>query len=109
MQIAEQLAANLEGRPVAVVWSKADKMGKVRETIKSALEEDLAQVFKDSKVFEVSNFSKSDPDTLCHQNNKAVIEYLLEKLNEPKKIKLMLQVNDSDDTFFNYRGTYDGE
>ncbi|TRZ47803.1 hypothetical protein D4S03_11060, partial [bacterium] len=41
VQMAEQLAANLEGRPVAVVWSKADEIGNVRGTIKKALEEDL--------------------------------------------------------------------
>lgn len=109
VQMAEQLAANLEGRPVAVVWSKADEIGKVGTTIKSALKEDLAQVFEDSQVFEVSNFSNSDPDTLCHKNNKAVIEYLLEKLNEPKRIKLMPQVSVSDDMFLNYRGMYDSE
>ena len=57
IQIAEQLAANLEERPVAVVWSKADKIDKVRENIRDALEEDLAQVFGDSRVFRVSNFT----------------------------------------------------
>lgn len=109
VQMAEQLAANLKDRPVAVVWSKADKIGDVRETIRSALEEDLAQVFGGSQVFEVSNFSKSDPDTLCHKNNLAVTEYLLKKLNEPKIIKLIPKVGVSDDLFFNYRGTYGNE
>ena len=69
-QMAEQLAANLKDRPVAVVWSKADKIDNVRENIRNALEEDLAQVFGDSQVFEVSNFSRSDPDTLCHKNER---------------------------------------
>lgn len=109
VQMAEQVAANLKGRPVAVVWSKADEIDNIRENIKHALEEDLAEIFKDSQVFEVSNFSKSDPDTLCHKNNVAVTEYLLEKLNEPKKIELRPQISDSDDKFFNYRGTYDRE
>lgn len=105
VQMAEQVAANLKGRPVAVVWSKADEIDKVRGTIKSALEEDIAHIFRDSQVFEVSNFSKSDPDTLCHKNNIGVTEYLLEKLNEPKIIKLIPQVSVSDDMFLNYGGT----
>jgi len=106
VQIAEQLAANLKERPVAVVWSKADEIGNVRENIRTALEEDLTQVFGDSQVFEVSNFPQSDPDILCHKNNLAVIEYLLEKLNEPRPIKFKPQVSVSDDLFFNYGGSY---
>lgn len=109
VQMAEQLAANLRDRPVAVVWSKADKIENIRENIKSALEEDLAVLFGNSKVFEVSNFPKPVPDTVCHENNPAVVEYLLEKLNEPKIITLMPQVNPSDDLFFNYRGSYGSE
>jgi len=107
VQMAEQLAANLKGRPVAVVWSKADEIGNIRESIKKALEEDLSQVFGNSKVFEVSNFPKPIPDTLCHENNPAVVEYLLEKLNEPKITRLIPQVSTSGDLLFNYRGTYD--
>ncbi len=106
VQIAEQLAANLKGRPVTVVWSKADQIANIRENIKRALGEDLALVFGNSQVFEVSNFPKSIPDTLCHENNFAVVEYLLEKLSETKIIRLMPQVSTSDDLFFNYKGSY---
>ena len=104
--LAEQLAANLKGRPVAVVWSKADEIVNIRENIKRALGEDLAHVFGNSQVFEVSNFPKPIPDTLCHENNPAVVEYLLGKLNEPKIIRLMPQVSTSDDLLFNYKGSY---
>jgi hypothetical protein len=106
IQIAEQLAANLNNRPVAVVWSKADEFENVPENIRNALEEDLAQVFSDSQVFKVSNFSKSDPDILCHKNNLAVFEYLLEELNEPRPINLIPQVGISNNLFFNYGGGY---
>lgn len=109
VQMAEQVAANLEGRPVTVVWSKADEIDKVRENIKIALDEDLANVFRDSLVFKVSNFSKSDPDTLCHKNNLAVIAHLLDKLNEPRAIRVKPQVGVSDDIFFNFEGRYGSE
>ncbi len=109
VQMAHQLAANLGERPVAVVWSKADEIGNVRESIKKALDEDLATIFKDSRVFEVSNFSKSDPDILCHNNNRAIIEYLLERLNDSQIIRLTPQVSVCQDTFFNYRGAYENK
>lgn len=102
VQMAEQLAANLKGRPVAVVWSKADEIGNIRENIKNALNDDLSQVLGESQVFKVSNFSKSDPDILCHDNNIAVTEYLLEKLNETKNIRLVPPVSVSNDLFFNF-------
>ncbi len=109
VQIAEQIAANLNDRPVAVVWAKADKIENVRSNIRNALEEDLAQIFGYSQVFKVSNFFKSDPDVLCHKNNLAVMEFLLEKLNKPQLIKLIPQVGISDDLFFNYRGSHGDE
>jgi hypothetical protein len=89
-----------------VVWSKADEIDKIGRTIKCALDEDLAQIFKTSQVFKVSNFSKADPDSLCHNNNKAVIEYLMEKLSEPKNFILKPQVSVLDDMFLNYMGAY---
>jgi len=106
VQMAEQLAANLKGRPVTVVWSKADKIKAIRPSIKRALEEDLAQLFANSQVFEVTNFPKPIPDQLCHENNLTVVEHLLETLNEPRAISLLPQVSTSDDLLFNYRGTY---
>ncbi len=108
IQMAEQVKANLNGRPVVVVWTKADRIKEVRENIKAALEEDLTTVFKDSQVFDVSNFSKSDPDRLCHKNNMEVTEYLLEQLNTPKLIQLIPEVPNIDDLFFKYQGTQYG-
>lgn len=109
VQIAEQIAANLEGRPVAIVWSKADEISNIRPTIKCSLDEDLAQIFGKSPVFEVSNFSMSDRDILCHKNNISVIEYLMKMLNVPNKNKVIPPNCDSDDLFFNYRGRCDSE
>lgn len=106
VQIAEQLAANLNGRPVAIVWSKADKIKDIPTIIKNSLEEDISIIFKDQHVFEVTNFSKSDTDVLCHKNNIDVIEYILDKLIKPNKATLEPVVNDSDDLFFQYRGEH---
>jgi hypothetical protein len=109
VQMAEQLAANLENRPVAIVWSKADEIENIRETIRTALEDDLARVFKNSSVIRVSSFPKSDPDVLCHKNNLAVVEYLLEELNKPRMIQIDVQAGMSPDTFLDYKGPYGSE
>jgi hypothetical protein len=109
VQMAEQLAANLEKRPVAIVWSKADELENIRETIKTALEDDLARIFENSSVIRVSNFPKSDPDVLCHKNNLAVVEYLLEELNKPRIVQFNVRAGMSPDTFFDYKGPYGSE
>lgn len=106
VQMAEQIVANLSGRPVAVVWSKADEIDSIRGTVRSALEEDFTQIFDGGRVFQVSNFSKSDSDTLCHKNNLAVTEYLLEELNKPVVVRPTPHIGVSNDPFFRYRGTY---
>lgn len=104
VQMAEQLAANLKGRPVAIVWSKADKIDNIRDKLKEALKEDLFQVFDNSKEFHVSNFSKTDPDTLCHENNIAVTQYLLDKMDRNNTSPLVPQAKPTIDQFFNYTG-----
>jgi len=104
VQMAEQLAANLNGRPVAVVWSKSDEIDHIRGNIKESLTEDLFHLLGAAQVFEVSNFSKSDSDVLCHENNIAVTEYLLDELNKTKKIILELNSCESNNVFLNYAG-----
>lgn len=104
--LAQQVAANLNGRPLAVVWSKADRIKEVRENIKIAVEETVKTCFPNSTSFEISNFSKDDPDTLCHVNNLGVTESLIDAVSSPPKLKLDLFVEQSTDFFFNYRGKY---
>ncbi len=106
VQLAGQLAANLGERPVIIVWSKSDKITEVRPNIKEAIEEALDQYFPNSKSIQISNFSKQDPDKLCHENNLAVTEYLLEELSKPKTLKLIPEVGDTSDFFFLYQGSY---
>ena len=108
VQMAEQVAANLNSRPVAIVWTKADRIEEIKSNIKISLEEDLKQIFPSSKIFEVSNFSKSDPDILCHKNNLAVTEYILADLVRPKELDLALGLAKSGDFFFDYKGKHVG-
>ena len=102
LQMAEQLAANLNDRPVVIVWSKSDRVGDIRNKIKEALEEDLATTFKGAKSIKISNFPKSDLDELCHINNLQVIEHLLVELNRTSLAELHPNVSASSDLFLNY-------
>lgn len=103
-QIAEQVSRNLRGRAVTIVWSKSDRLGEIRSTIKRALIEDLAEILPNAKVLHISNFSKEDPDMFCHRNNLAATEFLLSALCKPSELALEPQVAYPDDFFFNYRG-----
>ena len=104
VNMARQIAANLNNRPIAVVWSKADRIQDIRDNIKSAVTKELTEIFDGAKHFQVSNYSKSDPDTLCHKNNMQVTEYLLEKMNGTDRIMLEPHSNHND-LFFKYKGS----
>jgi hypothetical protein len=106
VQLAAQVSKNLGARPIAVVWSKSDLMSDIRENIKTAVTSSLKQFFPDADVIEISNYSKKDPDELCHENNLNVTELLIEKLNTSKKSVLTPDIGDTKDYFFRYTGTY---
>lgn len=106
VQLASQVAANLGDRPIVIVWSKADQIAEVRSNIKESIEDALNQFFPNATSIQISNFSKQDPDTLCHENNFKVMEEILDKLSTPKQLKLIPDVGDTSDFFFKYRGSY---
>jgi hypothetical protein len=104
LDIAQQLKQDLGDRPVALVWSKADRIAEVRENLKQSLEEELTQIFPlNSKKFEISNFSLTDPDAKCHENNLDVFNWMLSTLQNKSGslIKLDLQYVPGD-ALFNY-------
>lgn len=106
VQLASQIASNLNKRPIVVVWSKADRIDEIRPNIKASIEQSIEQFLPQAFIIEISNFSKKDPDVLCHKNNLAVSEFLFDKLNKPRKIKLIPELENTTDIFFKYRGTY---
>ncbi|TYA74934.1 TRAFAC clade GTPase domain-containing protein [Seonamhaeicola marinus] len=106
VQLAAQVAKDLGGRPITIVWSKADLINDIRENIKLAVERSLDNYFPEADVIEISNYSKDDPDKLCHENNLNVTEFLLDKLNTPKKSNLTPDIGNTSDYFFRYKGSY---
>lgn len=103
-QMAEQLATDLRGRPVIVVWSKSDQLQSIRENIKTAITEHLDTIFANPVVLEISNISISDHDPTCHENNLVVVEQILDALNCRTYPTVEPDVIPSTDLFITYRG-----
>ena len=104
-QLAAQISANLQNRPVIIVWSKADKMQEIPPVIKESVDILLQHNFPASSQFVISNFSSSAEDELCYVNNIAATETLLNSLNVTEKFKILPVLPFSNDFFFNYHGS----
>lgn len=106
VQLAGQVAAQLNDRPIVVVWSKADKIDEIRPNIKKAIEEVVERLLPNAEIIQISNFSQEDPDSLCHINNLKVTEYLLDRLSNPQPFHLTPDRSETNDFFFKYMGSY---
>jgi hypothetical protein len=104
VQMAEQLAANLNGRPVTIVWTKSDKAKEIGANIKTSLEEDLLDLFPRATSIQVSNFPKNKQDKLCYVNNLNVIEDILNQLNQPSRPSVDICLEPTNDHFLDYKG-----
>jgi hypothetical protein len=104
MLIARQLTNDLKGRPVILVWSKADKIDQIIPIIKVSLKKELKNLFSNYSEIEVSNFLEPGPDELVHKNNLATVDWLLEELMLPSNPDLSLDEIVSEDLFINYKG-----
>lgn len=103
-QLATQLSAGLNNRPLVIVWSKADKIDQIPVNIRQAVEETLADNFPSAAVYHISNFSKDAQDPLCYVNNLAAAEAALDGMTRIKSLKLAPDLPASKDFFFNYHG-----
>lgn len=106
VQLAEQLKSGLRGRPVVIVWSKADLAEQMRENIVETIKRSLSENFSGAVSLEISNYSKSDSDQLCHINNVAVTKTVLDQLANPLPLHIAPAAIQSDDFFYLYRGSY---
>lgn len=106
VQVAEQVKSGLRGRPVVIVWSKADLAENMRENIVEAIKRSLSETFPGAISLEISNYSKSDSDQLCHINNIGVAKTVLDLLVNPQPLRIAPASIQTDDLFFLYRGSY---
>lgn len=107
LDIAQQLKQDLNGRPVAIVWSKADEIENVRKNIRDSLQEELKQLFPgNTEEFQISNHTLDDPDPNCHENNPKVLNWLMNQMHRPTSNEILLMPEQgSKDLFLNYRRT----
>ena len=106
VQLAEQVKRGLRGRPVVIVWSKADLADQMRENIVENIRRNLSETFPGAVSLEISNYSKSDSDQLCHINNVGVAKTVLDQLACPQPLHITPAAIQTDDYFFLYRGSY---
>ena len=106
VQLAEQVKSGLRGRPVVIVWSKADLAEQMRENIVETIKRSLSENFPGAVSLEISNYSKTDSDQLCHINNVGVTKTVLDHLANPQPLHIASAANQTDDFFFLYRGSY---
>lgn len=104
LDIASRLVENLGKRPVAVVWSKADRISHVHDKLKEQIKERLKDIFLESySEFEVTNYPNIDPEELCHENNLKTLNWLLNHTTQPSNVVPELKIANKDDIFLNYR------
>lgn len=106
MQLAEQVKAGLNGRPINIIWSKADLIEEIRPNIKESIINGLSDLFPGATSLEVSNYSKTDSDQLCHINNLRATEIMLNNFIVPQRIRIIPVGNETTDYFFLYKGSY---
>jgi hypothetical protein len=106
VQLAEQVKSGLRGRPIVIVWSKADLAEQMRENIVEDIRRSLYENFPGAVSLEISNYSKSDSDQLCHINNIGITKTVLDQLGNPQPLHIAPAAIQTNDFFFLYRGSY---
>lgn len=112
VQLAEQVKRGLRSRPVVIVWSKADMAERMRrdcKTVSESVEKSLHDAFPGAVVLEISNYSKTDSDQLCHINNIGVAKSVLDQLAKPQPLRISPVSIPTNDLFLSYRGSDDGK
>lgn len=107
VQLAGQIKKGLGNRPVVIVWSKADLADKMSKNIVEAIRHNLTETFPEAVSLEISNYSKSDSDQLCHINNIGVAKTVLDQLVNPHPLHIAAAAIPTNDYFFLYRGSHD--
>jgi len=104
VDMAQMLKHNLGDRPVIAVWSKSDKKEDVHPTIREKLQGELKELFDNYEEIDISNFSSDDPDVLVHENNIAVLDWLLSEVFSLQKSEIPIENdNTGNDIFLNYK------
>jgi hypothetical protein len=77
----------------------------MRENIVEAIKRSLTEAFPGATSLEISNYSKSDSDQLCHINNIGVAKTVLNLIANPQPLRVNPTSIQTDDFFLLYRGS----
>lgn len=102
IKLIRRLVNDLKGRPVAVLWSKADLFHKVKAPIKKIIQRELnkLEIFKEFKVS-----IHHGNNNVYHKGILKAVSWLLNKVREPAPNKrLELSTENHEDLFIAYRG-----
>ncbi len=101
LNIAHRLNQNLNDRPVAIVWAKADRINDIRDVFKARLKEELQGIFNVFEEFEVSAIPQSISDVYTHTNIIQTINWALNTQEVRKQTPLDISENTiHNDPFF---------
>ncbi|HNP68901.1 MAG TPA: hypothetical protein PKH16_13420 [Aequorivita sp.] len=103
VDLAQMLKHDLKNRPVIAVWSKSDKKEEVHPVIREKLQGELKELFENYAEIDISNFSSDDPDVLVHENNIAVVDWLLSRVFTLSKSEIPIEDSSINDIFLNYK------
>lgn len=101
-KLINRLSNDLNGRPVAILWSKADFYDKIRDPIKNIIKNKLGKI-PNSKEFLISIYHGNG--NTYHKSILKSIDWLLQKttsVNRTKQFEFSSVKND--DFFISYRG-----
>ncbi|MEP0266711.1 hypothetical protein [Dokdonia sp.] len=100
--LINRLLNDLKGRPVAIIWSKADLFSEIKDSIKRIISNEIGKI-PIKKEFQVSiHHGKGNS---YHKNILKSVAWLLEKIISKKESTVFeFSSSKSDDFFISYRG-----
>lgn len=102
--LASRLAQGLRGRPVLVVWSKADRLPDVREGVRERMARQLTLVFGNAPQLYISKELDAQPDPKQLANLQAVDDILARLAQRRPTVPELDAIGHRTDLFLRYRG-----
>jgi hypothetical protein len=102
LNIAERLSGELDGRRLAIVWSKSDI--EIGENMKTRLRKRFEQLFPNHREFNVSVTCVDGKNKITELEFIELLSWLLTKQDETRYCIPNLSIKRSDDALLAFRG-----
>lgn len=100
--LSQRVSSELQGRPIAVVWSKSDK--DVNRVIREALVSNFTKLFENHKEFAVSVQAKDHKLEVTQEVFIELLSWLVESQRPIRWTDLQLPASETNDAFLSFRG-----